>query len=310
MKEDKIIKPKLSVSEQIDRLKEKGIKFNYYSEEDAKKYLTNNNYYYKLTSFRKNFRKYQYGANKGKYIDLDFGYLVDLAIIDSYLRNIILEISLGIEHYSKLKLLHALENKSNEDGYKIVENFMVSLEEKRIILETELNNKMNSTYVGDIISHYSRKFPAWSFIEIISFGDYLRFYKFCANRWNNKNMIDDYFLMKDVKELRNAAAHNNCIINDITIKNSKHKANFVMKRNLFSISKKRNTKHLSKEKVRQLVTLLYASSTMITSKGVNLKIKDKLEFLKNRIYKYYDYSFNTPLKTTFDYIIEVIDIFY
>lgn len=36
-------KPKLSISEQIDDLKRKGITFNYINESDAKKFLTNNN---------------------------------------------------------------------------------------------------------------------------------------------------------------------------------------------------------------------------------------------------------------------------
>ena len=304
------IKPKLSVSEQIQRLKEKGIEFNYYSDEDAERYLTNNNYYYKLTSFRKNFRKHPDGESKDKYVNLDFAYLVDLAIIDNYLRNIILEIALDVEHYSKLKLLHELESRDNEDGYTIVEDFMDSLGNEKVNLEKRLNDKINSTYVGDIIQHYSGNYPAWSFIEIISFGDYLRFYIFCADRWSNKDMINDYYLMKDVKELRNAAAHNNCVINDITIKNAKHNSNYAMKRSLFSINKQRNDKHLSKEKIRQLATLLYVSSHIITSDGVHLKIKDKLDFFKNRVFKYYDYTFNESLRATFNYLIEVIDIFY
>ncbi|MBB5183802.1 Abi family protein [Catenisphaera adipataccumulans] len=304
------IKPKLSVSEQVDRLKEKGVKFNYYSDSDAKKYLTSNNYYYKLTSFRKNFRKYPSGKNKGKYINLDFAYLVDLAIIDNYLRNIILEIALDIEHYSKLKLLHELENRSDEDGYTIVKDFLNSLGDEKNNLEKRLNNKITSTYVGDIIQHYSGNYPAWSFIEIISFGDYLRFYNFCAIRWNNKSMQDDYFPLKDVKELRNAAAHNNCIINDITIKNAKYRANYKMKRSLSCLKKQRNNKHLSKEKIRQLATLFYYSSYIITSDGVHLKIKKKLDFFRNRIFKYYDYNFNKSLRATFNYLVDIIDIFY
>ena len=65
--------------------------------------------------------------------------------------------------------------------------------------------KPNSSYVGDIIQHYNGNYPAWTLIEIVSFGDYLRFYKFCANRWNDKDLLNDFYLMKDVKELRNFA---------------------------------------------------------------------------------------------------------
>lgn len=43
---------------------------------------------------------------------------------------------------------------------------------------------------------------------------------------------------------------------------------------------------------------------------IHLKIKDKLDFFKNRVFKYYDYKFNESLRATFNYLIEVIDIFY
>lgn len=48
-----ITKPLLNVEQQVEHLKEKGIKFNIMSEEEAKEYLTKNNYYYKLTSYKK-----------------------------------------------------------------------------------------------------------------------------------------------------------------------------------------------------------------------------------------------------------------
>lgn len=226
------------------------------------------------------------------------------------MRGIILEIALDIEHYSKLKLLHRLENGEAEDGYSIVNDFMISLGQNRQVLEKRILEKANSSYVGDIIQHYNGNYPAWTLIEIVSFGDYLRFYKFCANRWNNKDLLNDFYLMKDVKELRNAAAHNNCILNDVTIKESKHQTNHAVKISLKSIKRQRNDKYLAKEKIRQIVTLLYASIHMITSDGVKRKINNQLKFLKNRIYRDYDYSFNQKLKATFDYLFDVIDIYY
>ena len=50
-------KPILSVDEQIDKLKKNGVTFKYVSEDHAKEYLRKNNYYFKLTSYRKNFLK-------------------------------------------------------------------------------------------------------------------------------------------------------------------------------------------------------------------------------------------------------------
>lgn len=59
------------------------------------------------------------------------------------MRGIILEIALDIEHYSKLKLLHRLENDEAEDGYSIVNDFMISLGQNRQVLEKRILEKAN-----------------------------------------------------------------------------------------------------------------------------------------------------------------------
>lgn len=51
----KDLKPMLTPSELIDHLEEKGIKFELISKEEAKKYLEDNNNYFKLVSYRKKF---------------------------------------------------------------------------------------------------------------------------------------------------------------------------------------------------------------------------------------------------------------
>ena len=52
-----VYKQKQNIKDQVKYLEDKGISFNLFSKSNAEDYLTNNNYYYKLTSFRKNFRK-------------------------------------------------------------------------------------------------------------------------------------------------------------------------------------------------------------------------------------------------------------
>ena len=102
-------KPRLSLDEQIQHLKDKGILFNIMDEDSAKQYLKYNNNYYKLTSFRKNYDKHPGGENKGKYIRLEFAYLVDMSIIDMRLRYRVVEMALDIEHHTKLQLLRKID---------------------------------------------------------------------------------------------------------------------------------------------------------------------------------------------------------
>lgn len=58
-------KPMKSAEEIIKDLEDKGIKFEMISKENAKIYLENNNNYFRLASYRKNFTKYEKGEDKG-----------------------------------------------------------------------------------------------------------------------------------------------------------------------------------------------------------------------------------------------------
>ena len=118
-------KKKLTVEEQVEYMKnESGIKFNIISEDKALDFLTNNNYYFKLKSYSKNYEKYIKGDNAGKYINLEFAYLVELSKIDMYFRRIILKMTLDIEHFLKTQLLRDFHNNEHEDGYSIVDEFL------------------------------------------------------------------------------------------------------------------------------------------------------------------------------------------
>ena len=63
-----------------------------------KKFLRYNNYYFKLKSYAKN---YPINPKNGKYVNLEFAYLVELSKLDMYLRKIILGMCLDVEHILK-----------------------------------------------------------------------------------------------------------------------------------------------------------------------------------------------------------------
>ena len=209
------IKPRLSLDEQIQHLKDKGILFNIMDEESAKQYLKYNNNYYKLTSFRKNYDKHPGGKNEGKYINLEFAYLVDMAIIDMRLRYRIVEMALDIEHHTKLQLLRKIEE-YDEDGYQIVRDYINSLDDShKNNFESEISRNRRSIYCKDIIEKYEGNYPVWVFIEIISFGKLVGFYHYFANRFSDKEMKYDYYGLLTCKKIRNTSAHSNCILNDL-----------------------------------------------------------------------------------------------
>ena len=195
------VKPILTVDEQIQHLKDKGVRFEIMDEDSAKDYLIKHNNYFKLTSYRKNYGKHPDGENKGKYIDLDFAYLVDIAVIDMLLRYMIVPMALDIEHHTKLQILRKVEEAS-EDGYQIVQDYIDSLsEQQKLVYEGEINRNRGNIYCGDIISKYDGNYPIWAFLEIIPFGRLVSLYSFCADRFADKDMKNNFYRLLTCKEI-------------------------------------------------------------------------------------------------------------
>ena len=216
------IKRWLTPCEQVEHLKSKGVRFTLVSEEWAVSYLSKNNNYFRLRSYRTGFSKVEEGPRKGQYANLDFKMLVDLSIIDMLLRYQMLPMTLDIEHFAKVRLLERIE-KAGEDGYDIVRNFLALYDETNSKGElvnsakSEIRRGSSSPYVAGILAKYPDfDFPAWVFLELTSFGSFIYFYKFCANKFDDKKMADDFYLLQSVKSLRNACAHNNCILNEMS----------------------------------------------------------------------------------------------
>lgn len=196
-------KPMLTANELIKHLDEKGVKFNMINKVDAQKYLEDNNNYFKLVSYRKNFPKYENGEKIGKYINLDFKMLMDLSIIDMRIRKTMLSIVLDLEHYAKVKLLSKIENNS-KDGYIIVDKYIQDLKNKNEYeyLEKELEKNKTGTYCGDLVTKYDGEYPIWVFVEIISFGRLIKFYRFIAEELKDRKMIDESYMLMDVREFK------------------------------------------------------------------------------------------------------------
>lgn len=239
-------KPMLAPSELIDHLEEKGVKFELISKNDAQKYLEENNNYFKLVSYRKNFPKYDEGKNYGRYINLDFQMLIDLSIIDMKIRKTMLSIILDVEHYAKVKLLSKIE-KSSKDGYTIIEKYIKDLKNRNEYeyLEKELLKNKMGIYCGDLVTK--------------------------SEELKDNKMKNESYILMNVRELRNACAHNNCIMNDLRSSTSKYPVNY---RIIDEIAKIGISKKIRDNK------LSYYYDT-------NELVQTNLKFLNNIINKWY-----------------------
>lgn len=306
-----IVKPKLSLDGQIEHLKEKGVLFNIMNETEAKEYLAQHNNYFKLTAYRKNYDKHPAGENKDKYINLEFAYLVDMAVIDMQLRYRIVHMALDLEHHTKLQLLRKMDE-YGEDGYQVVQDYIDSLDEKqRKIFDSEINRNKGNIYCGDIIAKYDGAFPIWAFIEIVPFGRIVSFYGFCSERFADKSMKDTFFRLLTCKEIRNASAHSNCILNNLKAKTAAHGTNAAVTSELMEIEGMNTNfrkNRMSNARIQQVVTLLYTHKYMVESDGIKHSESKELKKILNRVDKNYDYyKSNQMIKGTFDFLKLVVD---
>ena len=316
------LKPMLHINEMVDYLKLKNIKFERISEKDAENYLRNNNNYYNLTSYKNNFEKYFVnGIFIDKYIDLDFSYLKDLSIIDHRLRLILFKMIIDIEHYLKIKILNTIESIDEEDGYRIVNRYLkqdfynVKFPKK---VHNSIFKKVGSEYYQKIFSKYDldkdkklENIPIWEFLEIITFGELVNFYDFYTNEYKLKDENKDVYILRDIVKLRNAVAHNNCILSELNMKKNKYPPSYkiIQFLNNCDIGKDTRSKKLSNSRIRQITYTLYMFNEIVTSDGIKNNVKKDInELFFNRIIKHKEYYNNNELlKSIYCYFKKIIE---
>ena len=146
------MKNKITIDDQIQHMKSKGIKFYIMSENDAKDFLSYKTYYFKLKSYAKSFQTMNTCSN---YLKLDFAYLVELSTLDAHLRQFIMNLSLSIEHSLKTKLIRDFTNNPNEDGYSIISDF---INQYPFILQN-IDTKRKDSACADLICKYHPNWP-------------------------------------------------------------------------------------------------------------------------------------------------------
>lgn len=315
------LKPMLHINEMVDYLKLKNIKFERISEKDAENYLKNNNNYYNLTSYKNNFEKYFVnGIFIDKYIDLDFSYLKDLSIIDHRLRLILFKMIIDIEHYLKIKILNTIESIDEEDGYRIVNRYLeqdfynVKFPKK---VHNSIFKKVGSEYYQKIFSKYDldkdkklENIPIWEFLEIITFGELVNFYDFYTNEYKLKDENKDVYILRDIVKLRNAVAHNNCILSELNMKKNKYPPSYkiIQFLNNCNIGKDTRSKKLSNSRIRQITYTLYMFNEIVTSDGIKNNVKKDInELFFDRIIKHKEYYNNNELlKSIYCYFKKII----
>ena len=302
------MRPKLSIPAQIKDMKGAGITFDIISEADARRYLETYTYYFRIKAYAKNYEKYISTEKQGQYINLDFAYLVDLSEIDALFRDLIIKMILNLEHFLKVKLLSEF-NMTHEDGYEIIQDLFSMQPELKSKIEEE---KSNTSTSNELIAKYKDSWAIWNILEVISLGTLAELYAL----FNNRNGIKDSLprLIHPVRMLRNAAAHNNCLINRLRPPYSRGiPPNYDLRNELtnsIKISRKSIDNKLVHPFIHDFAVLLFLYSRIVPVSVQESAYSNMNDLFNNRMLcnKEY-YKGNSTIESSFNFVKKLIDFY-
>lgn len=290
----------LKTSDLITKLKAKGIMFDLCNETDAMEFLNKHNYYVKVTAYKTNFSKHN-----DKYVGLDFMALKDLSTIDMLLKQWILGASLSVEHSLKVNLLKDMEEKCIDD-FNIVEHYL----DKYPIILHEIEFRRKTPYVKNLLGKYEHPhYPIWVFLEVIPFGEFVNFYNYYCNEYSYDAFQVE--LLYKVRNIRNASAHNNCVIHDLGNKSGYYNQDLTKMVDSLLPSVKRRTiqDRLKNNSVQDFISLLFAINTVIKSDDLkSLYFRELKRLFDERMPRNsYLYKSSPALNQMYEFCKEVID---
>lgn len=313
-------KPKLTSAELVEKMKvEKGITFKYISETEAEYYLREKNNYMRTASYRKNYQKYQRGANEGKYINLDFKYLTELSTLDMHFRNIILLMCIDVEHALKVKLISDAENDGAENGYELVKRFL----DFNPDIVKSICTKSKSPFLRDLIKKYFvinkvysetckseyvitdfTKCPVWVIVELLTYGEFIKLYKLY---YGDKAEIDNQSL-NFIRALRNGAAHNSCMLANLNRKESYVPVQIKkVVKSIDGISKSKRQKCLTTRTVLEFTALLYVYGKVVSEKVAKHQCERlKWLFFDRMLENAYYFENNDLIRSNYKFACEMI----
>ncbi len=313
-------KPKHSAHELVCKMRdERGITFTQITEKEAEHYLSDINNFLRIASYRKNYEKNPAGKNKGKYQNLDFAYLVDLSSIDMHLRYLILKMTIDIEHALKVRLLKNIEENNLIGGYAVVSAFL----SRNAKIVSKIEQTANSAYTANLLGKYftidslTKKItdfkdcPVWVLLEFLTFGDFLYFYRFFYEEYTKTKSDFSCKMLNNIKSLRNAAAHNNCLLADLISKIAYTSTKLAVTISKLPGMNKSRLKKLSNRFVLEFSTLLFVYKDVISGnmfKKRSLEIKNLFFHRMLRHKEYYD--LNDVIKTTYNFISDLVKAWY
>ena len=298
---------KLTIPEIISYCKETlGITFNLKSEEEAAVFLAKHNYFFRL----KQYADFGEKTKSGKFTNVDFGQMVELSTVDMFLRKLILKMTLDLEHYLKVKIINDSQENPSDDGYTVVENFLETHNRVRHLIEN-LNNS-SYFYNRQVFDKYKEKTSVWSIVEMLGFSDFIDFYAHYYQYFHQKCEYTPHF--DSVRRLRNAAAHNTCMISNLKPQSwfkSDIEINFELLGANLEVGNGVISSCLKVPVLNDFAVMLSNYVKLISSPKIKEKTLEEMqEFFNGRMILHKDYFENVnEIKNAYHFAKDVLDYF-
>lgn len=261
------------LDEQIHHLQESGITFSIMTEREARKFLRENTYYYKIKSYRHNYPR----GTDGKF-SCDFAHLVELSRMDIALSRLCLDHCLGVEHALKVWLNARL---MEEEDPGIADRI---LRESGVTQRDDQTSTPSNPYVAGLTQHCGEKRSLWHWWELGMFASQARLYSsYCRIKGEEASLEHLLFI---VRKLRNAVSHGFCLLSDVSISAPVHAPgtdhetpfdNQVLRKGMWLCGRNPESKSVRKSSlgksykkliVHNYSTLLYTYLRLVNSEGM------------------------------------------
>ncbi len=184
-------------------------------------------------------------------------------------------------------------------------------------LHDNIMKKVSNEYYQKIFSKYDldkdkklENIPIWEFLEIITFGELINFFEFFTQ---NYNLEDNryVFILREVNKLRNAVAHNSCVLSELNKKDNNFRPDTLVINYLKNcgIGKENRNNKLKNSRIRQITYTLYLFNIIVSSEGVKNNVKHEISklFYRRIILNRKYYNNNGLLKSIYEYFDKIIE---
>ena len=137
------------------------------------------------------------------------------------------------------------------------------------------------------------------------------FYDFYTNEYNLVEENRDVYILRDIVKLRNAVAHNSCVLTELSKRDNRYSPSYKIVQYLkdCDIGKKTRNNKLSNSRIRQITYTLYMFNKVVTSEVIRENVTKEINdlfFGRIILHKEY-YNNNELLKSIYSFFKKIIE---